>query len=328
MISAGRVLIKPRGEWNAETTYHMLDLVNHKGYAWLSKRTVIGIEPTNANAEYWHNMLDMEKIVAEAMADTLASEVSELLKDELSEARYVTDLLAEVDVPTFVHWNAETLNTPYTEGLTTITHGYALVEGDTLTAWAGGEEFLYSEFGWNKTITASGGTMSGPLELGGGKGTVSADDDGAFLETKTDDDFKKIKVKNDSLEESVKLETNGKDYNLFGEHNPDKIGEMGYAKVYFGTYEGKGTCGSKNPSSLTFPFEPKIVIISGGRYTATMVNGQTELYVVASNITSTTHMIYMIWTGKTVSWYSQASTDDEDTQMNKSGKTYSYIALG
>jgi hypothetical protein len=327
MISAGRVLIKPRGEWNAETTYHMLDLVNHKGYAYLAKRTVVGIEPSDDYPEYWHNMLDINKIVAEAMAETLASEVSELLKDDLSEARYVTDLLAEVDVPTFVHWNSETANTPFTEGLTTITHGYALVEDATVTAWAGGEEFTYSEFGWDKTIMASGGTMSGPLGLGGGKGSVSADDDGAFLEAKSEDDFKRIKVKNDSLEESVKFETKEKDYNLFGEHNPDKIGEMGYAKVYFGTYEGAGTCGPKNPSSLTFPFEPKMVIISGTRMTATMVNGQTELNVVGQAST-TIHTINMTWTGKTVSWNSKAQTDAEDSQMNESGRTYSYIALG
>ena len=31
MISAGRVLIKPCGEWKADVTYYMLDLVNHNG---------------------------------------------------------------------------------------------------------------------------------------------------------------------------------------------------------------------------------------------------------------------------------------------------------
>ena len=327
MISAGRVLIKPCGDWNENTTYHMLDLVNHNGYAWLSKRTVVGIEPSESYPEYWHLMLDVRKIVAEAISSTLAEEVSELLKDELSEARYVTDLLAEVDVPTFVYWDAATSNTPFKEGLTTITHGYALVEGNSVTVWADGETFTHGANGWDKVITSSGGTMSGPLELGGGKGTVSADEDGAFLETKKEDDFKQIKVKNDSLEESVKLVTKDKDFNIFGEHNPDKIAECGFSRIRFGTYEGTGTCGPKNPSSLTFPFEPKMVIISGIRMTATLVNGQTEHNVVGQ-ASSKIHTINITWNGNTVSWYSKAQTDAEDSQMNESGRTYSYIAIG
>ena len=60
MTSAGRILIMPKGDYNAETTYEMLDLVYHGGRSWLSKKTVVGIEPSAANSEYWHNMFDFD----------------------------------------------------------------------------------------------------------------------------------------------------------------------------------------------------------------------------------------------------------------------------
>ena len=53
MASAGRILIMPKGDWDAEAEYEMLDLVFHNDTAWLSKKSVVGVEPSNANSEYW-----------------------------------------------------------------------------------------------------------------------------------------------------------------------------------------------------------------------------------------------------------------------------------
>ena len=61
MASAGRILIMPKGEWKAETEYEMLDLVTHNGASWLAKKNAKGIEPSEANAEYWHNFVDFDK---------------------------------------------------------------------------------------------------------------------------------------------------------------------------------------------------------------------------------------------------------------------------
>lgn len=52
MASAGRILIIPRGEYDANETYEMLDLVNHNGFSWIAKKTVNGVEPIEG--EYWH----------------------------------------------------------------------------------------------------------------------------------------------------------------------------------------------------------------------------------------------------------------------------------
>ena len=50
--SAGRVLLIPKGDWNANTTYTGLDWVRHNGAAWVCKNTCTNIEPTFENTNY------------------------------------------------------------------------------------------------------------------------------------------------------------------------------------------------------------------------------------------------------------------------------------
>lgn len=57
MAVAGRILIMPKGEYDATETYEMLDLVSHNGISWLAKKTCVGITPSNDAKEYWFNML-------------------------------------------------------------------------------------------------------------------------------------------------------------------------------------------------------------------------------------------------------------------------------
>lgn len=58
MASAGRILIMPKGDYDANSTYENLDLVKHKGTSWLAKKTAKGIEPSEANAEYWQDVFE------------------------------------------------------------------------------------------------------------------------------------------------------------------------------------------------------------------------------------------------------------------------------
>ena len=53
--SAGRVLLIPKGDWNANTTYTGLDWVRHNGAAWVCKNTCTNIEPTSENTNYWQS---------------------------------------------------------------------------------------------------------------------------------------------------------------------------------------------------------------------------------------------------------------------------------
>lgn len=51
MISAGRVLIMPKGEYDATATYGMLDLVSYNGSSYVAKKSTTGNLPTNTT--YW-----------------------------------------------------------------------------------------------------------------------------------------------------------------------------------------------------------------------------------------------------------------------------------
>ena len=63
MASAGKILITPKGNWNAETEYKILDLVKHNGTSWLSKKNVSGVEPTTDNSEYWQDVFDSSAFI-------------------------------------------------------------------------------------------------------------------------------------------------------------------------------------------------------------------------------------------------------------------------
>lgn len=61
MAIAGRVLIMPKGAYNASTNYEILDMVSHNGTSWLAKKPSIGIEPSAVNGDYWHSLIGMAK---------------------------------------------------------------------------------------------------------------------------------------------------------------------------------------------------------------------------------------------------------------------------
>ena len=75
--SAGRVLLIPKGDWNANTTYTGLDWVRHNGAAWVCKNTCTNIEPTLENTNNWQMMArDGDGVTADtAMSDTSTNAV-------------------------------------------------------------------------------------------------------------------------------------------------------------------------------------------------------------------------------------------------------------
>lgn len=56
MDSVGRILILPKGAWNKNTEYEMLDLVYYGGTSWLAKKSSKGIAPVDG--EYWQKLFD------------------------------------------------------------------------------------------------------------------------------------------------------------------------------------------------------------------------------------------------------------------------------
>lgn len=349
--SAGRVLIKPKGDWDSTTTYEMLDLVNHNGYAFLAKRTVVGIEPSDEYPEYWHNLLDMQKIVENSISETVADDVGNILeerfRDILSEARLVTNLNADFTEATFVQWNNKTMNTPATAGLTESAEGFALVFGTvetnrTLIAWTSdGESFISCVKNgvvheWEKYISSSGGTLTGPLGLGGGKGSVSADDEGAFLEAyKDSENYRKIKVDmpsaNDAIAEAIKFisSKNGVEsiFNLFGTHNLPKA-----AQIHTGNYVGTG----EDEFVIQSPdFTPKFLLLytvyteyreDYGNVSYSILNIYVKPSTVGLSFEDNTVFNHWGITAAPIEWITNSCK--VVGEANRADKTYTYVVLG
>lgn len=57
MLSAGRILIIPKGDYDESATYEVLDLVNHDGNTWIARKSSKGVVPSVENSEYWQKLL-------------------------------------------------------------------------------------------------------------------------------------------------------------------------------------------------------------------------------------------------------------------------------
>lgn len=81
MASAGRILIMPKGAYDASATYEMLDMVSHNGTTWLAKKTVSGVAPSNESSEFWHDMVEIDTVVANKIAELSGSWTLPALND-------------------------------------------------------------------------------------------------------------------------------------------------------------------------------------------------------------------------------------------------------
>lgn len=109
------------------------------------------------------------------------------------------------------------------------------------------------------------------------------------------------------------------------------LGQLGGgARIEVGSYVGTGTYGRSNPNSLTFGFEPKFVILTysepgqNGQYNQIMMRGMTNSTVIVGS-SSSSYTLFITWGEKSISWY---HTSSAVSQINKSGYTNYYIALG
>ena len=107
----------------------------------------------------------------------------------------------------------------------------------------------------------------------------------------------------------------------------------GGTKIATGSYTGTGTYGSSNPCSLTFDFEPKFLMVysTSPSYLFTPHNGFWQHGFIWGwginylKINTGGSSASITKDGKTCSWY--ASNNAED-QLNTSGVSYGYVAIG
>lgn len=101
-------------------------------------------------------------------------------------------------------------------------------------------------------------------------------------------------------------------------------------QVYAGSYVGTGTSGQNNPTTLTFPFEPKLVFVAD-QQTNTVINRVYSFAFIRgmryglSYGTSATNPLTLSWSGNTFSFY---AANNATQQLNQSGTTYNYVAIG
>jgi hypothetical protein len=322
-----------------------------------------------------------EEVLRGMVAEDIAGDVAEILQSYMSasvapaslegteDTPYTFDLSAGFDSPTLVRWDSLTAHTPYSYGLTEFTEGFAIVHGNytenhTIVAWATGEPSNYfchsvdggNVKGWNRFLSTSGGTISGPLGIGGGKGAVDADDEGSVLEAKKDaDNVRKISVANPTaenvpLEDAVKLSdiVGGikTDYKLFGEHNLGILsGFVGNVQIETGTFKGIGRSALLNGQIPSIEFKtitPELVIITGGQGVFFFIRPST----VGVGVKMAKDYCYSAeWEGKklrwTRAWYyvpggttslampsSENGANSYPDYLADNNETYSYIGFG
>lgn len=95
-------------------------------------------------------------------------------------------------------------------------------------------------------------------------------------------------------------------------------------RTEYGTYKGTGQYGDGHPNKITVPFDLQIVIVAGryaGRY--------GFLTILIKDMDRATidlrEGVIVSWTNNSVSWYSTVSAS---SQLNESGTTYYYFAIG
>lgn len=102
-------------------------------------------------------------------------------------------------------------------------------------------------------------------------------------------------------------------------------------QIASGSYIGDGKYGIDNPNSLTFDFEPKIVIIqcadSSLKKYLLAINGVNSSGPFDESASSSYKDIFN-WDGNTFSWYHTGSNNPAFMQYNEEGAAYHYFAIG
>lgn len=105
----------------------------------------------------------------------------------------------------------------------------------------------------------------------------------------------------------------------------------GNCRIVYGTYTGNGKYGSDNPNTLTFNGKPVLVLIrerirtinNNRDFGLRLIRDSQWVFGMDSN---TYYQQAVTWGAQSVSWYALNPADGE-SQFNKSGNVYCYVAL-
>lgn len=140
------------------------------------------------------------------------------------------------------------------------------------------------------------------------------------------------KIVEDSFSEVVARQNEIKNALESGENDFIVSFAKSSANIEIGTYYGTDTYGVNNRNSLTFTFDPKIVIIASdtSHYEMTLIFGRDHGFVAYRGSIGALDNVPLwagnsvTWDEKTVHWY---NTKNEEYQLNEK-QTYRYVAIG
>ena len=92
-------------------------------------------------------------------------------------------------------------------------------------------------------------------------------------------------------------------------------------RIVHGTYVGTGTAGTNGKSTLTFNFKPMMVAV----FDPTLSTDVAIMWTNASSVLYKSKYCTVSWSGNSVTWHSDTNAYQ---QLNSSGVTYHYVAIG
>ena len=117
------------------------------------------------------------------------------------------------------------------------------------------------------------------------------------------------------------------DFNADNEKIDAALGTI--PKIQTGSYVGTGTYGPSSPNTLTFSFRPQLVIIvengGGQTYSGYFIRGSEVGMTNWIGGSTSNFSVALTWNNDSVSWY---SGNGSEYQLNRSGITYCYLAIG
>ena len=101
-------------------------------------------------------------------------------------------------------------------------------------------------------------------------------------------------------------------------------------KIAVGSYTGSGSCGASSPRTLTFAFQPKLVIIVVNSWDylkagTALISGQSLSAGIGGGTNSGACLgLTVSWSGNSVTWYGPSA----EKQLDMENTGYFYCAIG
>ena len=286
--SAGRVLIIPKGTYNAGTSYDMLDSVFYNGNSYIAKQSTLGNLPTDST--YWQILAQGAGVISGAFAGSSDSLGSAQVKtviippaDNFALQKGVIVGVRFTNTNTFeaTSENSIALNVNSSGAIPIYFDGTATPLGSSKVAFGeAGYTHFYQYDGTNWVFIGRSGTQSAkdtPLETAisiGGSSKTNAEDALSALNT--------------SKADKVSGATNG---NFAGLDSSGNLTDSGKKASDFGTSAEVSAIvnvyGSKNLNS--YPYFDTTKSESGITYTD---NGDGSVTIGAGTATSTTDFVF------------------------------------